>query len=92
LKVLETVMGRNLDDVIKSLPADRQGKIAALSRKKIEEMISRAVTLTDSCKQWSTGPAAGETEIPGQAATKPSPAKKTAVKKRTTTRAKGTGA
>ncbi len=40
-------MGRNLDDVIKSLPADRQKKIAALSQKKIEEMIAHAATLTD---------------------------------------------
>ncbi|OFA00302.1 XRE family transcriptional regulator [Duganella sp. HH101] len=40
-------MGRNLDDVIKGLPADRQKKIAALSQKKIEEMIAHAATLTD---------------------------------------------
>jgi len=148
-------MGRNLDDVIKNLPADRQRKIAELSQKKIEEMISQAATLTDFRKavgktqvevaknlginqnavsqlekrsdtyvstlrrflkslgltlelsvldkngvridlqnflQWSTGPAADETETPGQAATKLSPTKKTAVKKRTTTRAKSTGA
>ena len=40
-------MGRNLDEVIKSLPADRQTKIAVLSQKKIEDMIAHAVTLTD---------------------------------------------
>ncbi|RJG15705.1 XRE family transcriptional regulator [Massilia cavernae] len=40
-------MGRNLDEVIKSLPADRQAKIAALSQKKVEEMIAHAATLTD---------------------------------------------
>ena len=40
-------MGRNLDDVIKSLPADRQAKIAALTQEKVEEMIAHAATLTD---------------------------------------------
>ena len=40
-------MGRNLDDVIKSLPADRQAKIATLSKNKIEEMIAHAATLSD---------------------------------------------
>lgn len=40
-------MGRNLDDVIKGLPTERQKKIAALSQKKIEEMIAHAATLTD---------------------------------------------
>ena len=40
-------MGRNLDDVIQSLPAKRQAKIAALSQKKIEDMIAHAATLTD---------------------------------------------
>ncbi len=40
-------MGRNLDDVIKSLPAGRQEKITALSQKKVEEMIAHAATLTD---------------------------------------------
>ncbi|WP_211451559.1 XRE family transcriptional regulator [Collimonas antrihumi] len=40
-------MGRNLDDVIKSLPAGRQAKIATLSQKKVEEMIAHAATLTD---------------------------------------------
>jgi transcriptional regulator with XRE-family HTH domain len=40
-------MGRNLDDVIKSLPADRQKKIAALSREKVEEMLAHAATLTE---------------------------------------------
>lgn len=40
-------MARNLDDIIKSLPADRQAKIAELSHKKIEEMLAHAATLTD---------------------------------------------
>jgi len=40
-------MGRNLDDVIKNLPADRQTKIAALSQKRVEKMIAHAATLTD---------------------------------------------
>ena len=40
-------MGRNLDDIIESLPAERQAKIASLSRKKVEEMIAHAATLTD---------------------------------------------
>lgn len=40
-------MGRNLDDVIKNLPAERQSSIAALSQKKVEEMIAHAATLTD---------------------------------------------
>jgi DNA-binding XRE family transcriptional regulator len=40
-------MGRNLDDIIRSLPADRQAKIATLSHKKVEEMIAHAATLTD---------------------------------------------
>ncbi|WP_147328172.1 MULTISPECIES: hypothetical protein [unclassified Duganella] len=35
-------MGRNLDDVIKKLPANRQKKIAALSHEKTEEMIAPA--------------------------------------------------
>jgi transcriptional regulator with XRE-family HTH domain len=40
-------MGRNLDDIIKSLSADRQAKITDLSNKKIEEMLAHAATLTD---------------------------------------------
>ncbi|GAC1328145.1 MAG: hypothetical protein NVS3B11_03710 [Collimonas sp.] len=40
-------MGRNLDDVIKNLPAGRQAKIAAISQKKVEEMIAHAATLSD---------------------------------------------
>jgi len=40
-------MGRNLDEVIKGLPADRQRKIAALSQKKIQDMVAHAATLTD---------------------------------------------
>lgn len=40
-------MGRNLHDVIHSLPAERQAKIAALSQEKMQEMIAHAATLTD---------------------------------------------
>ncbi|MEG2031407.1 MAG: XRE family transcriptional regulator [Janthinobacterium sp.] len=40
-------MGRNLNDVIHSLPAERQAKIAALSQEKMQEMIAHAATLTD---------------------------------------------
>jgi transcriptional regulator with XRE-family HTH domain len=40
-------MGRKLDDVIKSLPAGRQAKIAALAQEKREEMLLQAATLTD---------------------------------------------
>ena len=40
-------MGRNIDDVIQGLPADRQAKIAALTQEKVEEMIAHAATLTD---------------------------------------------
>lgn len=40
-------MGRNLNEVLVSLPADRQLKIAALSQEKVEEMIAHAATLTD---------------------------------------------
>lgn len=40
-------MGRNLDDIIKSLPVKRQTKIAALSKQKVEEMIVHAATLSD---------------------------------------------
>ena len=40
-------MGRNLDDVIGKMSAERQAKIAALSQKKIEDMIAHAATLTD---------------------------------------------
>lgn len=50
-------MGRNLDDVIKGLPADRQKKIAALSQKKIDEMIAHATTLADFRK------AVGKTQV-----------------------------
>lgn len=50
-------MGRNIDDVIKSLPADRQAKIATLSQKKVEEMIAQAATLTDFRK------AVGKTQV-----------------------------
>lgn len=40
-------MGRNLHDVIHSLPTERQEKIAALSEEKMLEMIAHAATLTD---------------------------------------------
>lgn len=40
-------MGRKLDDVIKSLPAGRQAKIAALAQEKRDEMLLQAATLTD---------------------------------------------
>ncbi|MBV6322969.1 XRE family transcriptional regulator [Duganella violaceipulchra] len=50
-------MGRNLNDVINNLQADRQKKIAALSHKKIEEMIAHAATLTDFRK------AVGKTQV-----------------------------
>ncbi|PJJ16976.1 helix-turn-helix protein [Janthinobacterium sp. 67] len=40
-------MGRSLNDVIDSLPAERQAKIAALSQEKMQEMIAHAATLTD---------------------------------------------
>jgi DNA-binding XRE family transcriptional regulator len=40
-------MGRNLDDIIKSLPAKRQTKITTLSKQKVEEMIPHASTLSD---------------------------------------------
>jgi transcriptional regulator with XRE-family HTH domain len=50
-------MGRNLDDIIKSLPAKRQKKIAALSNQKVEEMIAHAATLSDFRK------AVGKTQV-----------------------------
>ncbi len=50
-------MGRNLDDIIKSLPAKRQTKIAALSKQKVEEMIAHAATLSDFRK------AVGKTQV-----------------------------
>ncbi|UOD32691.1 XRE family transcriptional regulator [Massilia violaceinigra] len=40
-------MGRNLDDIINSLPVERQTAIAAASGKKIEDMLAHAATLTD---------------------------------------------
>lgn len=40
-------MGQNLDDIINSLPAERQRAIAAASREKIEDMLAHAATLTD---------------------------------------------
>jgi transcriptional regulator with XRE-family HTH domain len=50
-------MGRNLNDIIKSLPAERQEKIKALSQKKVEEMMMHAATLTDFRK------AVGKTQV-----------------------------
>jgi transcriptional regulator with XRE-family HTH domain len=40
-------MGRNLDDIIASLPKDRRKKLETLARQKVEEMIAHAETLTD---------------------------------------------
>ena len=40
-------MGRKLDEIIKNLPAERQVKIETLARKKVEEMLAHARTLTD---------------------------------------------
>lgn len=40
-------MGRNLDDIINSLPTDRQMKVTAASQQKIEEMLAHATTLTE---------------------------------------------
>ncbi len=40
-------MCRNLYDIVKSLPAKRQTKIATLSKQKIEEMIAHAAMLSD---------------------------------------------
>jgi len=40
-------MGRKLDDVIKSLPAGRQAKIAELAQDKRDDMLLQAATLTD---------------------------------------------
>jgi transcriptional regulator with XRE-family HTH domain len=40
-------MGRNLDEVINSLPAERQSAIAEATRKKVEDMLTHAETLTD---------------------------------------------
>ena len=40
-------MGRNLDDIINGLPAERQAKIAALSQQKVEDMMAYAKTLAD---------------------------------------------
>lgn len=40
-------MGRNLDDIIKSLPVERQARIADIARKNVEEMIAHATALSD---------------------------------------------
>lgn len=40
-------MNLDLDDIIKSLPTERQAKIKALSDKKVEEMLAYAATLSD---------------------------------------------
>lgn len=50
-------MGRNSDDIIKSLPAERQAKIVALSQKMVEEMMVEAKTLADFRK------ALGKTQV-----------------------------
>src|SRR3954469_16712628 len=50
-------MGRNLDDVINSLPAERKAKIATLSQGKVEEMLAHAETLADFRK------AVGKTQV-----------------------------
>jgi hypothetical protein len=36
-------MGKNLDDIIKSLPVDRQEKIVNVARIKVEEMIAHTI-------------------------------------------------
>ncbi len=56
-------MGRNLDDIIKSLPAKRQTKIAALSKQKVEEMIAHAATLSDFRKDVGETQAEVEEEL-----------------------------
>jgi transcriptional regulator with XRE-family HTH domain len=40
-------MGRQIDDVIKSLPAERQAKITNITRKNVEAMIAHATALSD---------------------------------------------
>ncbi len=40
-------MGRNIDDVIQSLPPERQKKITSASHKKVDDMLAHATTLTD---------------------------------------------
>lgn len=40
-------MGRNIDEVIKSLPVERQRKVSALTQQKVDDMLAHAATLTD---------------------------------------------
>lgn len=40
-------MNINVDDIIQALPAERQAKIAALAKKKIEETLTHTVTPTE---------------------------------------------
>ena len=40
-------MGRNLDEIIKGLPKDRQQKINELSAQKVDDMLAHAKTLAD---------------------------------------------
>lgn len=53
----EINMGRNLDDIIDNLPAERRAKIKTLSQKKVEEMMAHAATLADFRK------AVGKTQV-----------------------------
>lgn len=50
-------MGRNIEDIINNLPAERRVKVKALSQKKVEEMMAHAVTLADFRK------AVGKTQV-----------------------------
>lgn len=49
-------MGRNLDDVINSLPAERQARIARAAARKVADMLAHATTLAEFRK------AVGETQ------------------------------
>ncbi len=40
-------MGRNLNDIIESLPPERQTKIATIAQSKVDDMIASSATLTD---------------------------------------------
>jgi transcriptional regulator with XRE-family HTH domain len=40
-------MGRNLDDVINSLPAERQARIARMADQKVADMLAHATTLAE---------------------------------------------
>lgn len=50
-------MGRNLNEVLASLPAERRRKVDALARTKVEDMLSSARTLADIRK------AVGKTQV-----------------------------